>query len=71
MILKIVFNNLNLEIMNVLVFSTRIGSNTVKELVPTKRKRNNGTVVINNYNNKYSYKPSAEYEKHVAQLGHK
>jgi hypothetical protein len=57
--------------MDVLVFSTRTGSNTVKELVPTKRKRNNGTIVLNNYNSKYAYKPSEEYEKYLLKVGHK
>ena len=57
--------------MLVLEFSTNNKVCTAKQLVPEKRKRNNGTVVLNNHNKKYSYRPSEEYEKYVAQVGHK
>lgn len=57
--------------MQVLVFSTRKGNDTARELIPTKRKRNNGTVVLNPHNKKYSYKPSEEYERYLLQIGHK
>ena len=57
--------------MQVLVFSTTKGNDTARELVPTKRKRNNGTIVLNPHNKKYSYKPSDEYERYLLQIGHK
>jgi hypothetical protein len=57
--------------MYVLEFSTDKTESTVRQLVPSKRKRNNGTVILNNHNKKYSYRPSEEYEKYVAQVGHK
>jgi hypothetical protein len=57
--------------MLVLEFSTNNKECSAKQLVPEKRKRNNGTVVLNNHNKKYSYRPSAEYEKYLLQVGHK
>jgi len=57
--------------MLVLEFSTNNKVCTARQLVPEKRKRNNGTIIVNNHNKKYSYRPSEEYEKYVAQVGHK
>jgi len=57
--------------MLVLEFSTNNKECTARQLIPTKRKRNNGTVVLNNHNKKYSYRPSEEYEKYLLQVGHK
>lgn len=57
--------------MQVLVFSTDKTQSTARELVPTKRKRNNGTIVLNAHNKKYSYRPSDEYDKYLLQVGHK
>ena len=55
--------------MELLVFSTRTKESNIKELSPEKRRINNGTVVVKN--NRYSYTPSVEYEKHLAQSRNK
>jgi hypothetical protein len=57
--------------MIILEFSTNNDKCTARQLIPTKRKRNPGAVVMNPLSKKYSYKPSPEYERYLAQVKQK